>query len=132
MPAAPNALGLTTGISRNVSLGFFGDTNICEIQGFLHSRWSVEMTSFGGRFVSTTAALVRFFLMQRPADAAYYLRHADHPRQCGACGKLAHQAMPQLRPLLPGPGVVSWIHDRHDAVADQNHRRKVFCPFWIV
>ena len=33
-------------------------TNICIalcIKGFLHSRWSVEMTDFSGRSVNTTA-----------------------------------------------------------------------------
>jgi len=27
--------------------GFFGDAGISKMQGFLHSRWSVEMTAMG-------------------------------------------------------------------------------------
>jgi len=37
------------------------------MQGFLHSRWSVEMTSFEvGRFVSTTAKLSPVAAIQCP------------------------------------------------------------------
>ena len=37
-----------------VPFGFFENAGIREIQGFLHSRWSVEMTGIGGGVLSTT------------------------------------------------------------------------------
>jgi len=44
--------------------GFFGSTSICKMQGFLRSRWSVEMTGIGvghdrlwGGLIDTTAVL---------------------------------------------------------------------------
>ena len=39
---------------QNVPFSFASSTSIHEIQGFLRSRWSVEMTGIWGRFVSAT------------------------------------------------------------------------------
>ena len=51
--------------------GFLGGTGIREMQGFLHSRWSVEMTGIRDGLVRATVVLVQGVGWNLKADGAH-------------------------------------------------------------
>lgn len=70
-------------------------------------------------------------LPERPRNANRHLGRTDRHRQRRPLGQTLHEPPPRLRSSAPRMGILAGVNQRHHAIANQQHRRKVLYPLRI-